>query len=255
MGLPNAPSPPPDAPAISLVIPARNEEAFLPRLLDSVELARRRFRLGAVAVEVIVADNRSTDATARLARERGCRVVTAEPRCIAAVRNAGARAAAGEMLAFVDADSLVHPETFNAVERALAGGRIAAGATGVRLDRWSPGILAAYLLLVPCAILLRLDTGLVFCRRRDFLAVGGYNERRLFGEDVQFLWDLRRLGRRRGQRLARLRRVKAVASTRKFDRWGEWHYFRLIWRLLPVMLLRPGADSELIRRYWYRDER
>ena len=43
----------------SLVIPAWNEEALLPRLLDTVDVARARFRRGADAVEVIVADNAS----------------------------------------------------------------------------------------------------------------------------------------------------------------------------------------------------
>ena len=52
------------SPRISLVIPAYNEERLLPRLLDTVDAARRRF---AGAVEVIVADNMSSDGTASAA--------------------------------------------------------------------------------------------------------------------------------------------------------------------------------------------
>ncbi len=58
-------------PRISLVIPAWNEAEFLPRLLDSVDVARERFASGPEEVEVIVADNGSTDGTGALARERG----------------------------------------------------------------------------------------------------------------------------------------------------------------------------------------
>lgn len=100
-----------------------------------------------------------------------------------------------------------------------------------------------------------MDTGVVFCRRTDFESIGGYDERRLFGEDVQLLWDLLRLGRSRGQRLVRLRRVKAINSMRKFDRWGDWHFLTSILRLLPLLLRRPAASTDFARRYWYGDER
>ena len=52
----------------SLIIPAFNEEAYLPRLLDTVDVARARYEGGPGAIEVVVADNASTDATAAVAR-------------------------------------------------------------------------------------------------------------------------------------------------------------------------------------------
>ena len=94
-----------DVVRLSLVIPAHNEERYLPRLLDSVATARQRWRRDPSAMEVIVADNVSTDTTAEVAREHGCRVVRVEERRIASVRNGGASAATGEILCFVDADS------------------------------------------------------------------------------------------------------------------------------------------------------
>jgi glycosyltransferase involved in cell wall biosynthesis len=246
---------PPLAPRFSLVVPAWNEEALLPRLLDTVDAARARCREGAHAVEVIVADNASTDRTAALARERGCTVVRVEKRSIAAARNGGAQAARGEVLAFVDADMRIHPDTFDAIDGALATGRYVGGATGVRLERWSAGILATWLCLVPWVVLLRMDTGVVFVRREDFERTGGYDERRAFAEDVALLVALKRLGRSRGQVLARVTSAKALASTRKFDRYGDWHYFPLFARLGLQMLRDPHASTDLVRRYWYEDRR
>ena len=54
-------------PRISLVIPAFNEEAFLPVLLDSVDHARGRYARGGDAIQIVVADNASTDDTAAIA--------------------------------------------------------------------------------------------------------------------------------------------------------------------------------------------
>jgi glycosyltransferase involved in cell wall biosynthesis len=240
---------------LSLIIPAYNEERLLPRLLSTVDEARRAYGRGPEAIQVIVADNGSTDRTSEIAAAHGCELVTVEERRIASVRNGGAGRAEGDILCFVDADTQIHPQTFNKIERALATGRVVAGATGVRLERWSLGIAVTYALFMPFVWTLRMDTGVVFCRRDDFERIGGYDERRSFGEDVQLLFDLRRIGRERGQRLTRLRTVKAIASTRKFDAFGDWHYFTELAKLIPLMVRSPNATSDFAQRFWYGDQR
>ena len=239
-------------PRYSLIIPAYNEEALLPRLLDSVAVARASYRQPD-AIEIIVADNCSTDSTAKIADAYGCRVVSVEKRVIAAVRNGGAKAARGEILAFIDADSQIHPRTFAEIDRALATGRVVGGATGVTLERWSPGIAVAYLMMVPIVLVTGFDTGVVFCRRQDFETIGGYDESRLIAEDVMFLLAMRRLGKSRGQRLARVTSAKAIASTRKFDEFGDWHYFPLFFE--GVRHLRGQTPTKFTERYWYKPKR
>ena len=239
-------------PRFSVVIPAFNEERLLPRLLDSIDVARRTYGR-ADAIEVIVADNVSTDRTAEVAAARGCQVVSQEKRVIAAVRNAGARAARGEILAFVDADTQVHPQTFIEIDKALATGRVVGGATGAKLERWSLGISLVYLTLLPIALLTGMDTGVVFCRRQDFETLRGYDESRLVAEDVAFLMALKRLGKARGQRLTRVTSAKVIVSTRKFDEFGDWHYFPLIAEGLRHLLNRK--PTEFTDRYWYKPKR
>jgi glycosyltransferase involved in cell wall biosynthesis len=242
-------------PRFSLVVPAFDEERLLPDLLDSVDAARRAYSGGADSIEVVVADNASTDRTAEVAAARGCRVVGVERRMIAAARNGGAREARGEVLGFIDADSRIHPDTFTVIDELLASGRYVGGATGIRPERWSPGIAATWFVLSPIAWALRLDAGVVFCRRHDFETVGGYPEDRLFAEDVAFLMRLRNLGRRRGQTLARNTRAKAVTSARKFDEHGDWHYFRVIAQAGPL-LFRPSALApRWVTAYWYNRRR
>ncbi len=239
-------------PGVTVVIPCLNEQATIAEAVADAKAAFASWRGG---VEVIVADNVSTDDTAAIARDRGCNVVRVEERRIASVRNGGAAAAAGDVLCFIDADSEIHPETFNAIEDSLATGRVVAGATGVRMERWSLGIAVTWVLFMPMVWLLRMDTGVVFCRREDFQSIDGYDERRFFAEDVQLLWDLRRVGRRRKQRLARLKKVKALASTRKFDIHGDWHYISDLFRLVPKMLWSPHATNDYATKYWYGEQR
>jgi len=83
---------------LSVVIPALDEAQALPGLLD--QLADQRD----VDLEIVVADGGSKDATRELARQSGARVVEA-PRGRGAQMNAGARAASGEFLLFLHADS------------------------------------------------------------------------------------------------------------------------------------------------------
>ena len=242
-------------PRFSLIIPAYNEEAYLPALLNSVETARDCYSGGSEAIEVVVADNGSTDATAELARSGGCRVVREEKRVIAAVRNTGARIAKGQLLVFIDADNIMHPDTFNAIDKSFSTGKVVAGATGVKMQRMSFGIAVTYALMVPLVWLTRMDTGVVFCRREDFETIGGYNEDLLFAEDVQLLWDLMRLGRKRGRRLTRITSARAIFSTRKFDKFGDWHYMWMPLRLLYGILFSKSSMEKLARRYWYPDQR
>lgn len=242
-------------PRFSLIIPAHNEEVYLKTLLSSVDRARTCYKGGVDNIEVVVVDNASTDGTADVARRCGCRVVQEKKRVIAAARNAGARNARGPVFAFVDADSMIHPDTFNAIDRSMSTGKVVAGATGVKMQRMSLGIAATYMLMVPMVWVTGMDTGVVFCRREDFETIGGYNENRLFAEDVQFLWDLMTLGRTRGQKLTRITSVKAVCSTRKFDEYGEWHYLWLILRFFYGLIVSKRAMDDFARTYWYGGRR
>ena len=239
----------------SVIIPAHNEEKYLPRLLDSIEVARSNYSGGRDQIEVIVADNLSTDRTAEVAAARGARVVTVAKRRIAAARNGGGHAARGEIVCFIDADSALHPQTFTAIDHTMSTGRFVGGATGIRLERKSLGLLAAYCGCMTLVVLVGIDTGVVFCRRTDFEAVGGYDETRLYAEDVIFPLALRRLGRAKGQRLTRLPRIKALGCTRKFDQFGDWHYFWMLGHVFKSLFTGNWNDEHLADRYWYKSGR
>src|SRR5690242_4869767 len=97
-----------DIMTISVIIPAFNEERFLPQTLQHLHQATKY--LGAAPdrhVEIIVVDNASSDRTAEIALAAGAKVISVPEHNIAKVRNAGAAAASGELLVFLDADTLI----------------------------------------------------------------------------------------------------------------------------------------------------
>ena len=242
----------PARPRYSFIIPAFNEAGYLPGLLDSIATARAAYGADPDAVEVIVVNNMSTDQTGRIAERCGSRVLCEPRRIISAVRNTGAAAARGNVLLFVDADSRIHPETLIAIERALASDAVIGGATGVRMDRRSAGIAVSFALQGLWARITGWDTGVVFCRRADFDAVGGWDEDVLFGEDVVFFRALCRLARRRGQRFVRLRGVKTVTSARKFEQFGQWGWPLANVGVIWLAIFRSPRARRLIERYWYK---
>ena len=115
--------------------------------------------------------------------------------------------------------------------------------------------MVTYYLFMPMVLLTGLDTGLSFCRREDCEAVGGYDESRLYAEDVIFPMAMRRLGRSRGQTTTRLPQVKALGCTRKFDQFGDWHYFGMLAHALKSLVTWNWNDEKLAERYWYNSGR
>jgi len=177
-----APSGDDEGAVISFVIPAWNEEASLPRTLRSIHDAARA---AGEAYEIVVADDASDDRTAETARAHGARVVPVAHRQIAATRNSGARAARGEVLVFVDADTAIDAEVLRGALDALRAGAVGGGA-GVRFDGRVP--LYAKVLTVSLRAAfrcLRLACGcFVFCTREAFAASGGFDETMFGAEEI-----------------------------------------------------------------------
>ena len=94
---------------VSVVIPAFNEEKLLPSTLGAVRAAAAAFTARGWEWECVVCDNNSTDRTAEVARAAGAAVVFEPVNQIGRARDAGARAATGAWLVFIDADSWPSP--------------------------------------------------------------------------------------------------------------------------------------------------
>ena len=219
-------------PRFSILIPARNEEQLLPRCLESIKAAAGPFP---DQVEVIVAVNRCTDRTEQIAIEHGARVVHEDAKCLAKIRNAAARAATGEIIVTIDADSRMSGNMLLEIHRLLQTGKYIGGGMTILPERWSLGIMLTVLLLGVMLMWRRVSGGLFWCLRKDYEAIGGFSEDLVSLEDLDFAQRLKAYGKSKGKRFTTIRKAHIITSCRKFDVFGDWYLLlspRLVHRIL-----------------------
>src|SRR5438128_700525 len=178
---------------ISFIVPAHNEEFELSSTLAAIQAASSN---AAQPYEIIVVDDASTDATPDIAAQAGAKVVRINRRQIAAARNAGARAAQGEYLFFVDADTRINGSHINQAIPALEAG-YAGGSARVAMDGFIP-VWGRMLLRGFSSVYFGLNLGagaFLFTTRRNYEAIGGFDEQYFVGEEVFFSLAMRKLGR------------------------------------------------------------
>ena len=218
---------------LSIVIPAFNEEKELPGCLASVREAVASCGLGSEQVEVVVCDNNSSDRTAEVARQGGARVVFEPVNQISRARNAGASAARGGWLLFIDADSRLSAANLRRVAGlARDNAPVAGGGCVIRLEGipwWTrPGLWGwnAY------SVGRRVAAGsFVFGRAAAHRDIGGFSLERFAAEELAYSRELRRWGRERGMRFVVLRGHPHVSSGRKFRQRPPSELIKLLVRL------------------------
>lgn len=197
---------------LSIVIPTKNEEKYLPTLLGSIK--RQSF----ADYEVIVADNGSHDRTPEIAREFGARLVPGG--LPGPGRNRGAAVASGEIILFLDADTeLLDPDFLKDslaefARRQLSMGVPIAVTEGNFLDRlffryWNY-FVASSQYVKPLA-----GGWCIFVRRALHRKLGGFNEKLMLGEDSDYA--------QRGVKLGKFRFMldtKVQVSSRRLKKEG-----------------------------------
>jgi glycosyltransferase involved in cell wall biosynthesis len=236
---------------LSIVVPAFNEERLLPGTLVSIGAAA--VALEGWAWEHIVCDNNSTDRTAEIARAAGARVVFEPHNQISRARNSGARAAQGEWLLFIDADSTPSAGLFDALRKCIDAGETLAGGSTVAAVG-SPGFRMAIHGWNAISRLTRWAAGsFIFCRRDVFSSLGGFSEELYASEELELSQRLKHSARELGLSFTILHRHPLVTSDRKMHLYGWGELLGVFGRVLlrPHKSLRNAADC----RPWYDGRR
>ena len=183
-----------DSPFISIIIPALNEEAVIGHCLTSIKMLNTENLFS----EIIVVDNGSKDKTIQLSEGYGARVLVKKDGTISALRNYGARASKGEVLAFLDADCMVPNDWLEKSlyylsenDSTILGFRLSIPDSSNWVARcWDLLFVKRY----STGEVDWVPTGNMVMNRKTFISVGGFNEELETNEDIDICFRAKKLG-------------------------------------------------------------
>ena len=243
---------------LSVIIPARNEEAAIAATLDAILAAAASmlaepvasFALGPSPIEVLVVDNASTDRTRNIVEgyvtRHGVRLLECPRLKAPCARNFGTARSTGRILCFVDADTWVPVDAFTRIRELCeedgfeAGiGALAAQESGLGAALW--WLFWNHVRRLPLAHAKALPA-FMFCTRDVFAELGPFDERVVIGEEWPILAGLYRA--RRG-RFVYDRNLVALTSNRRMElrRFGYLRTFcKYVWAILVPAGRRVYSD-------------
>ena len=213
--------------ALSIIIPALNEEAALPDTLERLKA------LDPQPQEILLVDGGSSDRTVELAEAAGLRVLITSQPGRARQMNLGASKASGDQLCFLHADTELPTEFVTLADQVLSDHAtglagfvsIMRGPTGPRrvttahnfIKTWyAPLLFRPHLFIRGCRLLF--GDQVMICRRQIFEAVGGFDETQSIMEEADFCIRISRGGHGRIRQVNR----KVWSSDRRVAEWGFW---------------------------------
>jgi rSAM/selenodomain-associated transferase 2 len=193
---------------------------------------------------VILVDGGSDDATIQVAARFPAVRLLASPRGRARQMNAGARAARGDILLFLHADTWLPEGGLGAVSAALDDTRVVGGRFDVRFDSPRPVLRMIAFFMNLRSRVSGISTGdqAIFVRREVFETMGGYPDMPLM-EDIELSRRLKRRGR-----LAALP-SRVTTSARKWEREGALRTMALMWALRFLYMV--GVSPARLHRWYY----
>ena len=229
---------------LSVVIPAYNEERYLP---ETLALITNALSVSGCQSEIVVVDNDSHDQTRTIAESNGASVVREAEHNISRVRNTGAKHATGDVLIFIDADTHVPEALFQRIANTMQDEKCFGGAVSVKWGRLERTWMKLYLLGGQFwTTVFNMKQGAAqFCRKSVFEKLGGYDSTIFMGEDVEFYWRLSKFAKGKGGRLDFIEDLHVTTSTRRFDKMSLGKTF-----LLTNPMFIPFAWRQ---KGWWKD--
>src|SRR4051794_15896412 len=167
---------------ISVIVPAHNEEDYLAQTLEALN------RQDYAAREIVVVANGCTDRTEEAARGKCHRLVTLSRKNLGVARNLGARMARGDLLVFVDADTLLPPDALGIIAERFteqhAGGTLRGQPDS---ERFAYRLIYGLKNFIHCYVVRNGSSGVIICWKEQFMSVGGFDERLELRENSELI--------------------------------------------------------------------
>jgi rSAM/selenodomain-associated transferase 2 len=227
---------------VSIIVPVLNEAAIIREFLAHL-------RVAAPDAEIIVIDGGSSDGTLQFCHGLADYVLETT-RGRAQQMNAGAQIAHGKILWFLHADSRIAANSLAAIEDTLNNASIVGGCFSLQIipPRWIYRVRDAVGDLCVDVFRIALGDRGFFCRREDFLAIGGYRNQPIL-EDADFYCKLRTLGR--VQQIP----IKIQTSARRYEALGPFRT-SLFYLLIMTLYLARTKLSILERMVrWFNSRK
>jgi glycosyltransferase involved in cell wall biosynthesis len=219
----------PPKPFISVIIPAHNEEEFLPKTLDALK------KQSYATFETVVVTNGCTDHTADAVRGKCDQLFELEDRGLGPARNLGAAKARGNLLLFLDADTILEPTALQVIACKFKRHHSAGTLRGVPdQDR---GAYRAIYFLKNFVHKIRAhhgSSGVILCWKDHFDAVGGFDNDLYLRENSDLMKKLRQFGSYKY-----ISGTPAITSMRRYEKTGTGEMV-LLW--LKVWVLSNFSD-------------
>lgn len=199
-------------PLISVIIPAYNEDKYIRTTLHSIK------RQTYPNKEIIVVNNASIDLTSQKIKPYTYKELYLEQKGISFAKNNGAKRAKGEILIFVDADSILRKDLLEKVFEAYEEGFIAGIAKACFDKQKFMAKLYTHSQYITRTLLLKIPAAFLYIRKKEFFELGGFNPELKLAEDVDLASKIKEKYGRSSIKI--LDKTGIITSARRFEQKG-----------------------------------
>jgi len=234
----------------SIIIPAYNEEKYLPETLKSVKEA---MSFSKHSGEVIVVDNNSTDKTAQIAESNGASVVFEAHNQISKARNKGVESAGGRYLIFLDADTIMPEHLLERTLDNLMNKNYCGGGVTVDFDVPQDKFITAFKNFWNYVSVKRsLAAGsYIYVLKECYDAVGGFSENVYASEEIWFSKKCIKWGRKNNKKFKIIDDIKIITSGRKTEMFSTFHLYAA---MIFFMLFPFAVRFKSLCFIWYKKQ-